>query len=152
MKAVITVTGKDTVGIIALVSQECSRYGVNIVDISQSVMREYFAMIMLVELEGLSVAFADFAKELEKFQLFIEAHGNNQGLVPVAQVDAAPNRGRVQRRFFRPVHRNARGLEILLCVFLTVFHIVFVPRVWGFHCGLFRVATKKKSLLRAENA
>ena len=64
MKAVITVTGKDTVGIIALVSQECSRYGVNIVDISQSVMREYFAMIMLVELEGLSVAFADFAKEL----------------------------------------------------------------------------------------
>ena len=64
MKAVITVTGKDTVGIIALVSQECARYGVNIVDISQSVMREYFAMIMLVELEGLSVAFVDFAKEL----------------------------------------------------------------------------------------
>ncbi len=64
MKAVITVTGKDTVGIIALVSQECARYGVNIIDISQSVMREYFAMIMLVELEGLSVAFVDFAKEL----------------------------------------------------------------------------------------
>lgn len=64
MKAVITVTGKDTVGIIAMVSQECARYGVNIVDISQSVMREYFAMIMLVEIEGLSVAFADFAKAL----------------------------------------------------------------------------------------
>ena len=64
MKAVITVTGKDSVGIIAMVSQECARYSVNIVDISQSVMREYFAMIMLVEIEKLSVAFADFAKAL----------------------------------------------------------------------------------------
>ena len=52
MRAVITVTGKDKVGIIAMASAECAKYGVNIVDISQTVMKDYFAMIMLVELDG----------------------------------------------------------------------------------------------------
>ncbi len=60
MKAVITVTGKDKVGIIAMASTECAKYGANIIDISQTVMKEYFAMIMLVELEGLSVDFKTF--------------------------------------------------------------------------------------------
>ena len=58
MKAVVTVTGKDKVGIIATASNECSRFGVNIIDISQTVMREYFAMIMLVELDNLACDFA----------------------------------------------------------------------------------------------
>ena len=60
MKAIITVTGRDSVGIIAAVSAKCSEYGVNIIDISQSVLREYFAMIMLVELDGASVPFTEF--------------------------------------------------------------------------------------------
>jgi ACT domain-containing protein len=63
-KAVITVTGKDNVGIIARVSALCTRYNANIVDITQSVLSEYFAMIMLVEINELSVPFADFADEL----------------------------------------------------------------------------------------
>lgn len=61
MKAVVTVTGKDKVGIIALVSQLCAAHGVNIVDISQTVMKEYFAMMMLVEIDGLDVPFATFS-------------------------------------------------------------------------------------------
>ena len=64
MKAVITVTGKDKVGIIAMASAECAKYGANIVDISQTVLNEYFAMIMLVSLEGLTVDFASFADAL----------------------------------------------------------------------------------------
>ena len=60
MKAVITVTGKDTVGIIASVANECAKYDANIVDISQSVLSEYFAMIMLADIDKLSVPFADF--------------------------------------------------------------------------------------------
>ncbi len=60
MKAVITVTGKDNIGIIAAVSCACSEYGVNIIDISQSVLREYFAMIMLVEIDAMRVPFTDF--------------------------------------------------------------------------------------------
>lgn len=64
MKAVITVTGKDTVGIIAAVSAECAKFGANIVEISQSVLDEYFAMIMLVEIKELSAKFADFSESL----------------------------------------------------------------------------------------
>ncbi len=66
MKAVVTVIGKDSRGIIAAVSGECAKLGGNIVDISQSVMREYFAMIMLVEIEGLSVPFSSFADSMKK--------------------------------------------------------------------------------------
>lgn len=66
MRAVITVTGSDKVGIIAMASAECAKYGVNIVDISQTVMKEYFAMIMLVELGGLTTDFASFADEMKK--------------------------------------------------------------------------------------
>ena len=66
MKAVITVIGKDKVGIIALASAECAKHGANIVDISQTVMKDYFAMIMLVELSGLEKDFATFADDMNK--------------------------------------------------------------------------------------
>ena len=65
MKAVITVTGKDKVGIIAMASAECSKYGANIIDISQTVMKDYFAMIMLVELDGMNVEFSVFSEALK---------------------------------------------------------------------------------------
>ncbi len=64
MKAVITVTGRDNIGIIARVSTECSNYGANILDISQSVMREYFAMIMLADIDDLTIPFSDFVDKL----------------------------------------------------------------------------------------
>ncbi len=64
MKAVVTVTGKDKVGIIAMASKECARFGANIIDISQTVIREYFAMIMLVELDNLSCDFSAFAETM----------------------------------------------------------------------------------------
>ena len=66
MKAVITVIGKDKVGIIALASAECAKYGANIIDISQTVMKEYFAMIMLVELDGIDASFREFADGMSK--------------------------------------------------------------------------------------
>ena len=65
MKAVITVTGKDTKGIIAKVSSRCVDFGANIIDISQSVLKEYFAMIMLVEIDELSISFGQFVDELK---------------------------------------------------------------------------------------
>ncbi len=64
MKAVITVTGKDAVGIIARVSTECAKYDANIIDISQSVLSEYFAMIMLADIDGLKIPFSDFVDTL----------------------------------------------------------------------------------------
>lgn len=65
MKAVVTVTGKDKVGIIATASRECARFGVNIVDISQTVMKEYFAMIMLVELDNMICDFSAFVSAMK---------------------------------------------------------------------------------------
>ena len=60
MKAVITVTGKDTVGIIADVATICAEHKVNIVDNTQSVLSDYFAMIMLADIEKLDIRFAEF--------------------------------------------------------------------------------------------
>ena len=64
MKAVITVTGKDSVGIIAKVATACAEFGANIVDISQSVLSDYFAMIMLADIDGLTVEFSEFVDKL----------------------------------------------------------------------------------------
>lgn len=60
MKAVITVIGKDTVGIIAAVSAKCAAYNVNIVDITQKVLEDIFVMIMIVSIDELSGKFTDF--------------------------------------------------------------------------------------------
>lgn len=66
MKAVITVTGKDTVGIIASVSAFCAEHKANIMEITQSVLSEYFAMIMIAQIDKLDMPFADFAEGLSK--------------------------------------------------------------------------------------
>ena len=74
MKAVISVTGKDSMGIIAKVSNKCAEYSVNIVDISQSVLSEYFAMIMIVDISTLTIPFASFIDTMTEL-------GQNNGLV-----------------------------------------------------------------------
>ena len=65
MKAVITVVGHDAKGIIAKVSAKCADAGANIIDISQSVLNEYFAMIMIIEIAELNRPFTDFSNELK---------------------------------------------------------------------------------------
>ena len=57
MKAVITVIGKDSVGILAKVSEACSKADVNIVEVTQSVLQDMFAMIMLVEIDKSNIGF-----------------------------------------------------------------------------------------------
>lgn len=64
MKAVITVTGKDSVGIIADVASICAQKGANIVDITQTVLSDYFAMIMLASIDKLNVEFSEFVDTL----------------------------------------------------------------------------------------
>ena len=65
MRAVVTVTGKDKVGIIALTSNECARFGANIIDISQTVLKEYFAMIMFVEIDNINCDFSTFVADMK---------------------------------------------------------------------------------------
>lgn len=66
MKAVITVIGKDTVGILAKVSDACARSSVNIVEVTQSVLQDMFAMIMLVEIDKSTVGFDELSKKLDE--------------------------------------------------------------------------------------
>ena len=63
MRAVVTVTGKDKKGIIAKVSTFLSENGANIEDISQTILGEYFAMIMLVDMSEAKEELAVIAKD-----------------------------------------------------------------------------------------
>lgn len=65
MRAIVTVIGKDRVGIIASVTNLMSQYGVNVLDISQTVLQEYFTMIMLVDASLCTVPFAKLANLLK---------------------------------------------------------------------------------------
>ncbi len=66
MKAIVTVLGKDTVGIIAAVCALLSQYNVNVLDISQTILQEYFTMVMMVDMSDCTASFADLASALEK--------------------------------------------------------------------------------------
>lgn len=66
MKAVIAVIGKDTVGILSKVSTACADAGANIIEVTQSVLQDMFAMIMLAEIGSTTVSFEELAKNLEK--------------------------------------------------------------------------------------
>ncbi len=63
MHAVVTVVGKDKTGIIAKVSAFLAEKGVNILDISQTILQDYFAMIMLVDLSGAKKELSALATE-----------------------------------------------------------------------------------------
>ncbi len=63
-KAVITVIGKDTVGIIARVCTYLSENGVNIEDISQTVLQDYFTMMMIVDISRSEKGFDELSAEL----------------------------------------------------------------------------------------
>lgn len=66
MKAIINVTGKDAMGIIYKVSGVCAEYSANIIDISQSVLKEYFEMTMLVDIDALSIPFHVFVDKMSE--------------------------------------------------------------------------------------
>ncbi|MBR7071621.1 MAG: ACT domain-containing protein [Clostridia bacterium] len=65
MKTVISVIGKDAVGIIAKVSNVCAQNGVNIIDISQSVLQDMFVMVMLTDISNATCSFKDFSEHLQ---------------------------------------------------------------------------------------
>ncbi len=66
MKAVITVVGKDMVGILAKVSNLCAERNVNIADVTQTVMQDYFCMIMMCDIDKINIDFSAFVDEAEK--------------------------------------------------------------------------------------
>ncbi len=66
MKAIVTVVGKDQVGIIAAVCIKLADYNVNVLDISQTVMQGYFTMMMVVDVTECSVPLAQLCGDMEE--------------------------------------------------------------------------------------
>ena len=60
MNAIVSVVGKNTVGILATVSNECAKYNADIIDVSQTIINDYFTMFMIVNIEKLNISFIDF--------------------------------------------------------------------------------------------
>ena len=66
MKAIVTVIGKDQMGIIASVCALLSGYDVNILNISQSILQEYFVMVMLVDLSNCKSSIVELSEKLDQ--------------------------------------------------------------------------------------
>lgn len=64
-KTIITVVGKDTVGIIARICTYLAENNVNILDISQTIVQDYFTMMMIADIQNAEKAFAEISDELE---------------------------------------------------------------------------------------
>ncbi len=77
-KVIITVVGKDTVGIIAKICTYLADHGLNILDISQTIVQGYFNMMMIVDMAGANADFSGVAEDLEKI-------GNDIGVVVKCQ-------------------------------------------------------------------
>ena len=73
MKAIVTVVGKDRVGIIAGVCIKLAEYNVNVLDISQTVMQGYFTMMMAVDTSASNLPLAELSRNMEEA-------GNEMGL------------------------------------------------------------------------
>ena len=66
MRAVITVIGKDMVGILAKVSTACAEANANVAEVTQSVLDDYFAMIMLVNIDNLSCSLEELQRGIKE--------------------------------------------------------------------------------------
>ena len=64
MRAVITVIGKDNVGILHQVSGVCAKYQANVLEVTQSVLQDMFAMIMMVDITAMTTDFTQLSDEL----------------------------------------------------------------------------------------
>ena len=66
MRAVITVIGKDMVGILAKISTECCNHNINVLEVTQSILQDMFAMIMMVDITKSDIPFTEFSDMLQK--------------------------------------------------------------------------------------
>lgn len=74
MKAVVSVIGKDKIGIMAMIANECANASINILDVSQTIVDGMFTMTM-------SVDFSSMSESLDTFSTHMEEMGKEKGLV-----------------------------------------------------------------------
>lgn len=65
MNAILSVVGKDTVGILAAVATKCASHNVNINDVSQTIINGYFTMYMIMNIDNLDIEFTDFVDDIQ---------------------------------------------------------------------------------------
>ena len=64
MKAVVSVVGKDSVGILAAVASKCAEYKANIDDVNQTIIDDYFTMFMIINIDELTIEFNTFVDKI----------------------------------------------------------------------------------------
>ena len=74
MRAVVTVIGRDMVGLIAKVASCCADANANVEEVTQSVLRDYFAMIMLIDISQLNTGLADLTEAIERAVPDMQVH------------------------------------------------------------------------------
>ncbi len=65
MRAVITVIGRDMVGILAKVSTTCAEANANVIEVTQSVLQDFFAMVMLIDIEKMNCDLPELQEQLK---------------------------------------------------------------------------------------
>jgi ACT domain-containing protein len=66
MRAVVTVIGKDMVGILAKVSTTCAEANANVIEVTQSVLQDFFAMVMLIDMEKMNCELGELQERMKK--------------------------------------------------------------------------------------
>ena len=74
MNAVVSLIGKDRVGILARVATECAQANVNVVEVTQTLLQDTFAMTMLVNIDQIAMKLSEFAQHMDNV-------GKEMGLV-----------------------------------------------------------------------
>ena len=73
MNAVVSVIGKDRVGILARVATECAQANVNVVEVTQTLLQDTFAMTMLVNIDQIAMKLSEFAQHMDNVGKEIES-------------------------------------------------------------------------------
>ena len=87
MRAVITVIGKDNVGILHQVSGVCAKYQANVLEVTQSVLQDMFAMIMMVDITAMTTDFTQLSDELNSLgeTLGLSIHAMHEDILNAMQ-------------------------------------------------------------------
>lgn len=82
MRAVITVVGKDAVGILAKVSTKCAEFNANVIEVNQAVLQDVFAMTMLVDITMLNKDFTSLSDSLSELgdKLGLKIHAMHEAI------------------------------------------------------------------------
>ena len=66
MKAVVSVVGKDMVGILSDVSNECAKANANVLEVTQTIIQDMFAMFMMIDISKLNLPLSEFSVHMEE--------------------------------------------------------------------------------------